>query len=371
MKFSRITNIINSTSAKALSKEDLKKLLLWLCWDFTGFRFIWSKILPPSPKQEQDKRRASSFVFWFIGIYAAFFGIATQRYENTIDKIENRANAVLAQLSGNPKIVMERIAEVQNMRCPVKPEFFTPFSFSDSLQSETEYKEPYSEIVNLLKFTIEDWIRKTRKEKFKYIFEGINLSKAHLEEIKLKKTYLENVDFYMSYIGKADFDSTYLANANFYKTQIEKTIFTNAELTDAYFDGANAKNAVFKDAKLENASFLEANLRSANFQDANLENVDFSKGNLKDATFLRSKLENACLWEADLENAYFKQANLKGAVLCKANFQNVQDLTIEQLSEVKCMYGVRNLDPELIKQIQEKYPYILESNKNIWGCYDN
>jgi hypothetical protein len=48
------------------------------------------------------------------------------------------------------------------------------------------------------------------------------------------------------------------------------------------------------------------------------------------------------------------QANLPSADL-----RGVRNLTLDQLSEVKSLYGAR-LDPELMEQVQEKYPHLLE-----------
>lgn len=80
----------------------------------------------------------------------------------------------------------------------------------------------------------------------------------------------------------------------------------------------------------------------------------------------RSKSGGSELVEADLSNAKLgvadlKNANLKGASLLKVNLEGVTDLTIEQLSKVKILFGVKNLDPELRKQIDEKYPHLLEN----------
>ena len=59
----------------------------WIVWDFFGLRAIWEKITPP--KGRTDK--APTFFLWIIGLYAAFFGIASPgsqtraRYHSLID----------------------------------------------------------------------------------------------------------------------------------------------------------------------------------------------------------------------------------------------------------------------------------------------
>ncbi len=82
--------------------EKFKNSIKWLLWDFSGLRFIWQKIKPPVD-QSTNKRAPVTFLLWVIGAYVAFFGVASQRYENRVDKIENRANAIFPQLSTSEK----------------------------------------------------------------------------------------------------------------------------------------------------------------------------------------------------------------------------------------------------------------------------
>lgn len=52
-------------------------------------------------------------------------------------------------------------------------------------------------------------------------------------------------------------------------------------------------------------------------------------------------------------------ANLQDAELRAANLEKVENLTFEQLSKAKSLYQAK-LDPELMKQVKEKYPHLLE-----------
>ena len=53
------------------------------------------------------------------------------------------------------------------------------------------------------------------------------------------------------------------------------------------------------------------------------------------------------------------EANLQRAILVGANLWGIYGLTIEQLSKVKSLYDAK-LDPVLMAQVKEKYPYLLE-----------
>jgi hypothetical protein len=78
---------------------------------------------------------------------------------------------------------------------------------------------------------------------------------------------------------------------------------------------------------------------------ANLTNVYLMHSYLNGAGLINANLEGA-----DLINAYLSGADLK----------NVIDLTVEQLSKVKTLYKVKNLDPELMHQVKGKFPHLLE-----------
>ncbi len=58
---------------------------------YSGFEYIYRKIKPT-----EEPRPLPTWSLWFIGVYIAFFGLASQRYENKIDIVEIRANSIFA-----------------------------------------------------------------------------------------------------------------------------------------------------------------------------------------------------------------------------------------------------------------------------------
>ena len=97
---------------------------------------------------------------------------------------------------------------------------------------------------------------------------------------------------------------------------------------------------------------------------ANKEHVKLIKKRLEEWNGWRRKhpeerpdLSGANLSGANLNVADLSDADLYGAVLREA-----ENLTIEQLSKVKSLYGVK-LDAELMEQIKEKYPNLLKEPK--------
>jgi hypothetical protein len=216
--------------------------IVWLLWDFSGLRFICGKIKPPN-KEKTDApgyKPPVTLLIWLIGIYAAFFGVASQRYENRVDKIENRANAIFPQLSTSVyKKALGRIARVQNMGCPYKPRILEPSSVFRSLFSkDTEY----TEMVELLRETIEDW--KDSLDGVKLI--GANLRGANLFEANLKRANL----------GEANLGEANLWGAILLGADLEGANLRGAYLGEANLGGANLRRADLRGAYLEGAKNL-------------------------------------------------------------------------------------------------------------------
>jgi uncharacterized protein YjbI with pentapeptide repeats len=194
----------------------IAKAGVWIIWEFSGLRFICEKIIPP----KLEKRKAPTFFIWLVGLYIALFGIASQRYENRIDVIENRANAIFAQISypNSRKATISRIPRVQNMSCPLKPELLHPASVFTSLFKDGHKYEP---IVELLAELVEDW---------KQELDNTDLRYAHLE-----KTNLDNA-------------------------RLRRTILIGANLSYASLNRADLAGAYLVQTKLKGASLIEANL---------------------------------------------------------------------------------------------------------------
>jgi hypothetical protein len=118
-------------------------------------------------------------------------------------------------------------------------------------------------------------------------------------------------------------------------------------------------HAVLGSANLFRANLFAADLVGAKLNDASLVGADLESAYLMNADLSGASLYNADLREAILTGADLKEANLSGADLSCAFLSEVLDLYIEQLSKVKTLYKAE-LDPELMEQVKDKYPHLLE-----------
>lgn len=229
----------------------------WL-YHFSGAKLIWQRFKPP-----KDSGKLPSGPVWLLGIYLALFGVGSQRYENRVDIIENRSNAIFAQLSTNRSKAISRIAEVQNMLCPAKPYLEKPWTVLSSLFSE----EKYPEVVNLLKTVVEDYKESLSK---------VNLSMADLSKVNLSLADLSKADLSKADLSKARFSETNLFGAHLYETNFFGAIFTRADLYGADLHGADLSWANLYNANLSAADLYGANLYGANLTEANLSGANFS-----------------------------------------------------------------------------------------------
>jgi len=179
----------------------IAKFVVWIIWEFSGLRFICEKIVPP----KSEKQKAPTFFIWLVGIYIALFGIASQRYENRVDVIENRTNAIFAQIS-NPnsrKPCISRIPRVQNMSCPLKPELLHPASVLTSLFKDGHRYEP---IVELLAELVEDWKLELDDTDLRYA----HLEKTNLDNARMRRTILIGANLSYTSLNRADLEGAYL-----------------------------------------------------------------------------------------------------------------------------------------------------------------
>lgn len=103
-------------------------------------------------------------------------------------------------------------------------------------------------------------------------------------------------------------------------------------------------------------------LKKADLVHTNLQEADFRFTNLQEAILWDVNLQGANFQFANLQEADFSEANLQEADFTKANLQEAKNLTIRQLSKVKTLY-LAKLDLELMEQIKEKYPHLLEESR--------
>jgi hypothetical protein len=351
--------------------ENGRTFLKWLLWDFSGLRFTYRKIKPEKNEVVQDPayRKPTTFFLWMIGIYIAAFGVASNRYENRIDIIENRLNRLYAQIPKDIHVAFQRINDVQKMLCPAKPKIRDPFSVIKSFWASDD--RIYEEGVDQLKQLVEDWAQKTETIQIRLQREPDLKDDYRIKRITGAVTDEElNGDKKIGVLAGADLQGAYLEEANLWKSHLEGSNLEDVNLEGADLGNAHLEGAGLRNAHLERAKLISAHLERTYLGNAHLERADLESAHLEGADLRYACLEGANLLNADLEGANLKDADLRNACLCKADLKNVRHLNLDKLSQVFSLYGVQNLDSELETQIKQEYPHVLEPNNEIIGCSD-
>ena len=197
---------------------------------------MWEKIRPPI-EIAPEKRPPSTFFLWGLGVlfaYLILFGIASQRFETRVRRIEERANTILLQLavsdSNIQKNVLSRIPDVQNMLCPYPPNIYHPASIFRSVFGISSRK--HTPTVQAMKGVIESW---------KGRLNSVDLERADLRDAKLKAAKLSHAN-----LKGVDFFGADLMNADLYGADL-----SGADLTNAVLRGADFREALVEGANLQ------------------------------------------------------------------------------------------------------------------------
>jgi len=94
-----------------------------------------------------------------------------------------------------------------------------------------------------------------------------------------------------------------------------------------------------EDGSLNGVLLCHAHLQGADLLKADLTKVDFHQAHMEGTNLSMANLSRCKLARVNLEGANFSNANIEGADFFKANLQDVCNLTDEQCSTAKRLYG--------------------------------
>ncbi|WP_299769732.1 pentapeptide repeat-containing protein [uncultured Pseudoteredinibacter sp.] len=224
----------------AQSSQNVFRILKWF-WEFSGLRFVYRKIRPHTHQEENASgfRKPSTFFLWFIGLWVASYGIASQKYENRLDRAESKLALLASQLYGGQRTqALERLGTVQNTPCPRNPTLLNLKSITHAIFSENS--------------------------KCRSVVEGAQdilvANKDHLNDLTLNNLNLSGTQLNLANFTKSELFNTDLSSAKLYQAQFVGSIFVNVDFTDA-----NLRNSNFKGAKGTLLDFTNANLVEADF----------------------------------------------------------------------------------------------------------
>lgn len=218
-------------------------------FDFLGLRLVWVRFFPqldPLP----NCRRPSTGLAWLVGIYTAFYGIVSARYESATARIEHRTNAILSLYQTDQRTALKQISKSQESLAPVDPDFLDPITVFRSLGQRTRDEDN----VETLKRLAES---------------GVTI------------------------LGSAAFD---LSGAD-----LDGADFSNSRIHSGDFSGANLRRSRFKWTEIYLANFDGADMREAVLDHASLNDVDLSTARLAGVSLIGVRLDRCSRWPAGFD----------------------------------------------------------------------
>ena len=260
--------------------------------NFSGLRSIWLKFCPDCDIPGYESRTPPTGMVWLVGIYIALYGIASQRFENHLDRIENHTNVVLTQLDSG-KEALDQIPAAQGKTRPPEPDLWNPVSVFRSLLGEEirdrDNVERLRKVVVSKKDDL-DGVNLSGVDLSGADLSGASLAGANLQYAVLQGARLTDTRLTRVYLDQADLRDANLAGA--YTTPNKAGQY--AEFGHAKMRGAVLVGAVLNYADFSCADLSEANLSRADLTLADLASVDLTQANLEEAKFTENNLIRAC-----------------------------------------------------------------------------
>lgn len=106
-------------------------------------------------EHEYQDRKPSQFILWVIGIYFALYGVAFQRYELSINRLNNTYNSYIELLGNNPNNeILQEIINLQIDSVPLEGVINKPWSI---VRSFTQ-KAPFDDIAENVGLILPNYI---------------------------------------------------------------------------------------------------------------------------------------------------------------------------------------------------------------------
>ncbi|MCP5016338.1 MAG: pentapeptide repeat-containing protein [Ketobacter sp.] len=361
------------------------KATLWVCKDLSGYLHLKNKVRLPN----EEGKSPSTIVLWVVAVYVAIYGLATNRYENRLDRIENQINAFYAQLGGPTfRSALTRIPSLQNFKLPIKPEIHNPVSVMQSFFIDRVDMESREE----LSLFVESLFRDGAETEANTILvnlplDGIDLSKRYLPGLSIKGLGLKEANFDQSrMVGRFDYsdlEGAKFSNLSssgliFAHSNLNSVSFENSEfrLFEFYFDddtdkcwnfkslssdiasavchndptsnlnfsGLKAFGSKFENVHISNSNF--ENISSLNginpidsdnpaydtnfdFINVKLKEVSFQDSNLRSSNFINFHHYGVTFERSDLSNSTFKNGDLSFTNFRRSNLRNAKLINVE------------------------------------------
>ena len=157
-----------------------------------------------------------------------------------------------------------------------------------------------------------------------------------------------------------------------YSEIYEASNFNYADLRSADLRYANLSFVDLRYTDLREANLRYTDIRKADLSYADLSDTDLGYADLSYTNLSYTNLSGVGLFEGNLRSADLNEANLNGANLSYVDLVYVKNLTVDQCKKIWRLWGGKNIDVALRKQLMEEIPCLIkeescEENKPWWA----
>ena len=188
-------------------------------------------------------------------------------------------------------------------------------------------------------------------------FEGADLKRTHLENMKLPGIDLRGAALQDANLSKCQFNGAQLIRANLWGARLDSAVLDSADMRRVHLNWAMLRGASLQKANLNGVSFSDAQM-----QGANLKGATFQWGEALGTQFVGANMSEVDMLGTDLSRASFVKVNfswasLKRTILLDTDFTGaeVQGASVEEEDWPVLLPEWRVTDAE---RIQSKYKVV-------------
>lgn len=247
-----------------------------------------------------------------VGLLITIWKYISQRRLESLQKIEEEFNLILANLGSDNKLIRTNasvsiITFIKSKYSNYYEQIYMILLSNLKIKPGNNY---YDEIINKLLIRAFEKIIRIRSSLNNISGDELNFSSAQMEKINLSGLSLKNLNL----------DYTNLENANLCGTNFSESEGKEINFEYAKFNKKESKISILKDVRFNNsfcyrAEFEEANLIATHFKDTDLRNSTFKGALLQSAHFEGAELNAAIFEQANINDTYFEKAILDDAAL--------------------------------------------------------
>jgi uncharacterized protein YjbI with pentapeptide repeats len=263
---------------------------------YSNLETIGRKFVPI--KRSGNEKQYPTGVIWIIGIWSAVYGITFQLYENSRQKIENRATIIISRHT------YEILGKVQNMTQNKEPNWINPF--------RGFFREKNSDVIYDLKtFVAQEKLGLDGAQLNGAILDSLDFNGARMDSVKLFNSNISYSNFFRAEMRWSDLRFTNVNNANSVEADLRGTRLPWEKVSIEKLKGSKLASDT-----INGLAFVGHNLTGTSFENIYFNSVDFIDMNFTSSrfgncVFYRCSFKNVVITNSRMPRTVFRDSDIK------------------------------------------------------------